>query len=51
MSQKLYSVAEIKNGMDSYFIKKFFDRIYRIVRKILFPVSGRNRKYSIRFAE
>jgi hypothetical protein len=32
-------------------LKIKLDRIYRIVRIFSFPVSGRNRKYIIRFAE
>ena len=36
--------------MDSI-LKKILDRINRIFRFFLFPVSGRNRKYTIRFAE
>jgi hypothetical protein len=33
------------------FLKIKLDRIYRIVRIFSFPVSGRNREYTIRFAE
>jgi len=36
--------------MDSI-LKIKLDRIYRIAMIFLFPVAGRNRKYTIRFAE
>jgi hypothetical protein len=39
----------LRNGSDLIFKK--VDRIYRIIRIFLFPVSGRNREYANRFAE
>ena len=50
MSQRLNSDAE--QIMEWILLLKIkLDRIYRIVRIFSFPVSGRNRKYTIRFAE
>ncbi len=50
MSQRRNSDAE--QIMEWILLLKIkLDRIYRIVRIFSFPVSGRNREYTIRFAE
>jgi hypothetical protein len=50
VSQRLNSDA--KQIMEWILLLKIkLDRIYRIVRIFSFPVSGKNREYTIRFAE